>query len=284
MKVERYKNQSPIYMLFFGPYDKTKEKTMKALIIVISLILSTNAFSAITEVGTNLDKSNNEIAFQKNTLLALRGYASAQYQLGMMYRLGQGTNKDQLESIRWFTESAEQNNADAQRTLGAMYKSGQYTDQDYDTAIHWYMRAANQGDVFSQNIIGSMYQRGEVVTQNYVTAMGWYYEAAKQNYGPAQHNIGLMYENAQISFGIHDRIIHWFMGQNHEDLSKVRAHMWYRLADWNRHTAAWASLNRVEAEMTEDQMKQSQELANRCAAKQYRGYPFCFLVDFLEDL
>ena len=53
------------------------------------------------------------------------------------------------KAIFWFAKSAEQENAMAQYNLGVMYKNGQGVKQDYEKAVYWYKKAAEQGDEYA---------------------------------------------------------------------------------------------------------------------------------------
>ena len=47
-------------------------------------------------------------------LAAEQGLASAQFNLGRMYNIGDGVPKDAVEAVKWFRKSAEQGEAVAQ--------------------------------------------------------------------------------------------------------------------------------------------------------------------------
>lgn len=52
---------------------------------------------------------------------AEQGYADAQYNLGVCYKNGTGTQKDEAEAVKWYRLAAEQGHADAQYNLGWCY-------------------------------------------------------------------------------------------------------------------------------------------------------------------
>ena len=54
-----------------------------------------------------------------------QGIAEAQFNLGVMYRDGQGVTQDYAEAVKWFRKAADQGNADAQFNLGVMYRNGE---------------------------------------------------------------------------------------------------------------------------------------------------------------
>ncbi len=75
--------------------------------------------------------------------------------------------------MKWYRLAAEQGLADAQYNLGVMYEVGQGVPQDYDEAVKWYRLAAEQGDALGQNNLGFMYANGQGVPQDYVLAYMW---------------------------------------------------------------------------------------------------------------
>ncbi len=70
--------------------------------------------------------------------LAEQGNAKAKYNLGLMYRHGQGVAQDHAEAVGWWRKAAEQEHATAQYNLGVMYHNGQGVPQDYVQAHMWY--------------------------------------------------------------------------------------------------------------------------------------------------
>jgi class 3 adenylate cyclase len=81
---------------------------------------------------------------------AARGRAEAQYELGKIYRDGNGVSRDPAEAARWFLAAAEQGYAKAQRHLGTHYASGDGVAQDTVLAIMWLTLAAQQGLVTAE--------------------------------------------------------------------------------------------------------------------------------------
>ena len=112
--------------------------------------------------------------------LAEQGNASAQHNLGFMYRKGKGVTQDYAEAVKWYRKAAEQGHASAQNQLGFMYYSGKGVTQDYAEAVKWYRKAAEQGYAIAQYFLGQMYDEGKGVTQDYAEAVKWYRKSAEQ--------------------------------------------------------------------------------------------------------
>ena len=89
-------------------------------------------------------------------LLAGRGNAGAQYNLGACYYKGEGVTKDEKEAVKWFTKSAEQGNVYAQRDLGVAYYKGEGVTQDYKEAVKWFTKSAEQGNAEAKEALERM--------------------------------------------------------------------------------------------------------------------------------
>ena len=74
---------------------------------------------------------------------AKEGNASAQLNLGIMYRNGLGVEKDNAVAVIWYQKAVEQQHAGAQYALGAMHHFGQGVPKDYDKAVVLYEKAAD---------------------------------------------------------------------------------------------------------------------------------------------
>ena len=106
--------------------------------------------------------------------LAKQGNASAQKNLGFMYKNGKGVAQDYAEAVKWYRLAAEQGYASAQYNLGFMYKNGDGVVQDYAEAVKLYRLAAEQGDAYAQNNLGVMYGYGDGVVQDNILSHMWY--------------------------------------------------------------------------------------------------------------
>ncbi|KAF9151691.1 hypothetical protein DFQ26_001159 [Actinomortierella ambigua] len=148
------------------------------------------------ERGQGVDQGDIE-AVTWYTKAAEQGYANAQFNLGVMYERGQGVDQSDIEAAKWYTKAAEQGHAKAQCNLGVMYDKGRGVDQDNIEAVKWYTMAAEQGLARAQFNLGVMYDEGQGFDQSDIEAVKWYTMAAEQGYASAQFNIGVMYERGQ---------------------------------------------------------------------------------------
>jgi TPR repeat protein len=85
-------------------------------------------------------------ALRKWRQLAEQGNAGAQFNLGQLYRQGQGVPQDYKEAMKWYLMAAEQGNAQAQNNLGFMYRMGSGVPKDDVQAHMWFIIACESGD------------------------------------------------------------------------------------------------------------------------------------------
>src|ERR1017187_2343134 len=100
--------------------------------------------------------------------------------------------KDYTKALIEFRSLAEQGNVVAQYDLGQMYRQGNGVQQNDAEAVKWYLLAAGKGDTDAQYNLGQMYRQGIGVAQDNAEAAKWYRLAAKQGYPNAQAKLKAM--------------------------------------------------------------------------------------------
>ena len=65
----------------------------------------------------------------------------AQYNLGICYLNGSGTDKNLTEAVKWFTKSAEHGNPQGYSALAYCYAYGLGVAKDLSKAMYWQDRA-----------------------------------------------------------------------------------------------------------------------------------------------
>ncbi len=135
-----------------------------------------------------------------------------------------------------------------------MYDYGRGVPQNDKTAVRWYTLAAEQGFAEAQNDLGAMYHYGKGVDQNHNTAVKWYTLAAEQGFVGAQYNLSIQYALGQ---GVTENY--------------VKAHMWANIARYNGYENTKKLMEHLVASMTQEQIAKSQDLAQECVDKDYKG-------------
>lgn len=70
-------------------------------------------------------------------------------------------SKDATEALRWYVKAARQGHINAQYNLGVMYNLGDGVPRDYAKAVKWYLEAAEQGHREAQYNLAYMYRSGK---------------------------------------------------------------------------------------------------------------------------
>lgn len=168
------------------------KKSVLKLMLIFSLVIASGRLCLAEEELTGFkliqfdlgmkayQKGNFERAFAEWKPLAEMGIAQAQNNLGFMYALGQGVNKDYAAAANWTRKAAEQGIVGSQFRLGFMYENGLGLALDYSIAANWYKIAAEQGNADAQSNLSAMFAMGRGVIQDIVYAHMWANIAASQ--------------------------------------------------------------------------------------------------------
>jgi hypothetical protein len=194
------------------------------------------------------DAGNYAMAFREFQILAKKGEAAAQFNLGLMYANGHGVAQNYKEALNWYRKAAIQGDANAQSILGDMYRNGDGVAQDYKEAVNWYRKAAMQGNANAQSNMGTMFANGDGVAQDYKEAVNWYRKAAMQGSANAQRNLGVMYEKG------------WGVAENY-----VMAYALFNTAAVT-HDGARENRSALTKKLTPSQIEAGQALTRRMLA------------------
>jgi TPR repeat protein len=121
----------------------------KWILFVAIILLLCSSVARADDFDDAIDayqKGNHDQAIDLFRLLATKGNAAAQDNLGVMYDKGKGVTQDYQEALKWYRLAAEQGYATAQNNLGVMYVMGKGVTQDYVRARMWFNLAARKGD------------------------------------------------------------------------------------------------------------------------------------------
>jgi len=112
--------------------------------------------------------------------------AWAEYNLGLMYRKGEGVEQSDAQAAFWYRLAAAQNFAEAQQKLADMYSFGNGVPQSYAKAAEWYRKAADSGNAEAQFQLSHLYATGQGVEFDYAQSRFWIRKAAQQGHELAQ--------------------------------------------------------------------------------------------------
>jgi TPR repeat protein len=162
-------------------------------------------------------KTSYELIFP----LAEKGFAQAQYNLGVMYEKGKGVKKNSLKAKKWFLLAADQelkiavekinllakerskrkqkDNSKALLERFSNLKTKNFEDgisainnKDYKKAHQLFLQLAKEGDGKAQTNLGWMYEKGKGVPKDFQKAEKWYQLASEQGVAKAQEKLNLL--------------------------------------------------------------------------------------------
>lgn len=111
---------------------------------------------------------------------AQAGVVPATFRLGTLYEKGLGVKKDADIARRYYTQAAERGNAKAMHNLAVLDADGGGRGANYKSAAQWFRKAADRGVADSQFNLGILYARGIGVEQNLAESYKWFTLAAAQ--------------------------------------------------------------------------------------------------------
>jgi TPR repeat protein len=123
---------------------------MKSLLVIPLVLISLMSFPSL---GADFEKGfaaaqtgDFATALREWTPLAEQGGASAQFNLGLMYRNGWGVLQDDNAAVKWYTLAAQQGDAEAQFNLAILYAKGDGVIKDDVYAHMWANIASSNGN------------------------------------------------------------------------------------------------------------------------------------------
>ncbi|EGB06480.1 hypothetical protein AURANDRAFT_29118, partial [Aureococcus anophagefferens] len=139
-----------------------------------------------------------EEAFRYFVLAADQGLTSAENNLGMCYRRGEGTEKKFEEAFRYYALAADQGYTDAEHSLGYAYRRGLYGLVESDKkAAKIYRRAVELGNVDAMNNLGLFYNNGFGVKLDKKKAERLFRTAADRGDAAAQTSLGFLLDTEE---------------------------------------------------------------------------------------
>lgn len=193
------------------------------------------------------------------SILAAKGNAVAQFNLGAMYAHGEYGPRNPKEAIQWYFRAAEQGYADAQHELGNLYREGTLLPQNYPKAWQLFKMAADQGHSQAMVQLASMYMQGTGALMDEVQAMHWYRMAAERGNVSAQRSLSTAYA---LGIGV--------------ESNPVLSYMWLTLAlsqaeNAERREELAGQTELLARNMTDDQRSEAQALALKCRSSNFQG-------------
>jgi localization factor PodJL len=124
---------------------------------------------------------------------ALKGDASAAYEIGMRYAEGKGVAPNLDEAAKWYDRAAQAGVVPAIFRLGTFYEKGLSVKKDVDIARRYYMQAAERGNAKAMHNLAVLDADGGGNGANYKSAAQWFRKAADRGVADSEYNLGILY-------------------------------------------------------------------------------------------
>ncbi|HEY3928159.1 MAG TPA: tetratricopeptide repeat protein [Candidatus Koribacter sp.] len=131
------------------------------------------------EMGYGMNKDVDK-AFNLFNEAAKRGSVEGSYRLGLTYFYGLGVSSDRSAACQWFIRSAAGGYPEAEREAGFCYYNGTGVTQNHQEAFNWFSLAGQARLVDARVIVADMLDRGDGHNQDSKYAVMWYQAAAEQ--------------------------------------------------------------------------------------------------------
>ncbi|WP_041641136.1 Sel1-like repeat-containing protein kinase family protein [Magnetococcus marinus] len=142
--------------------------------------------------GEQADPLTAAVWYQRAATL---GDVAAMYQLGLLFlQVAQELGDGGEEGKRWFYQAAKRHHAPSWYQLGRIYRYGDGGQQDHKKALHCFQLAAGQGNADAQLHLGLMVREGRAKKLTLQKAAPWFELAMIQNHPQAHYQMAQLYE------------------------------------------------------------------------------------------
>jgi localization factor PodJL len=124
---------------------------------------------------------------------AMKGDASAAYEIGLRFAEGKGVPVNLDEAAKWYDRAANAGVVPAIFRLGTFYEKGLAVKKDIDIARRYYVQAAERGNAKAMHNLAVLDADGGGKGANYQGAAQWFRKAADRGVADSQYNLGILY-------------------------------------------------------------------------------------------
>jgi len=139
------------------------------------------------------EKLPDGIAGPALRVAAMKGDATAAYEIGVRYAEGKGVAANYDEAAKWYDRAAQAGVVPATFRLGTLYEKGLGVKKDADIARRYYTQAAERGNAKAMHNLAVLDADGGGRGANYKSAAQWFRKAADRGVADSQFNLGILY-------------------------------------------------------------------------------------------
>ena len=124
---------------------------------------------------------------------AMKGDATAAYEIGLRFAEGKGVATNYDEAAKWYDRAAQAGVIPATFRLGTLYEKGLGVKKDTDIARRYYAQAAERGNAKAMHNLAVLDADGGGRGANYKSAAQWFRKAADRGVADSQFNLAILY-------------------------------------------------------------------------------------------
>ncbi len=124
---------------------------------------------------------------------AMKGDATAAFEVGVRYAEGRGVPQSYDEAAKWYDRAAQAGVVPGMFRLGTLYEKGLGLKKDWEVARRYYMQAADRGNAKAMHNLAVLDADGGTRGANYKSASLWFRKAADRGVADSQFNLGILY-------------------------------------------------------------------------------------------
>lgn len=158
-------------------------------VLAAEMSSSTDSIEGKAIVETGIE----EVDVAQMEVLAGDGSIYHQTNLGWIYYVGDGVERNYEKAIYWTKMAADEGFHYAINNLAVFYDEGKAFEEDDQKAFELYLKAAKLGLERAQSNVGEHYYRGDIVQQDYSEAFDWFIKAATQGNDTAKYFVARLY-------------------------------------------------------------------------------------------
>lgn len=159
--------------------QRTGKSLLAAALVAVACVLWTPADAGLAEGIAAYRQGDYATARKEWEQAAEAGDLDALFNLGQLYRLGNGVAQDLDKAVDYYRRAADAGHVAAQGNLGTLYYFNLPGAPHVEDALTWWEQAAAAGDARSQYLLGVLYFNGSHVSRDYARAYGWTLLAAR---------------------------------------------------------------------------------------------------------
>ena len=182
-------------MLFLAFLDKMWNFMFKALVVFTLLTVGAVAGAFITKYTIAQPLHQN---FKQNFAVfskaCERGVPEACYEVGIMYRDGEGVSRNLPKAVEYLKTACGSGDYEACGALGDIYNNGgQGVTANATKALNYYQTACSHNIYGACFSLGVLYQDGSKVKQDYNKSATYYSEACSSGQADSCYNLAYLY-------------------------------------------------------------------------------------------